>query len=294
MKPALLVIGIGGLASLSGLAATNQQGVLESPPSLDSRYGVLNLLDHRSEYGQGVFPEPFLVDDSDLEPNEARYDWLHSAAGSAHRDSGKAELEKGFGLMTVELEVPFERDRSEGTTTSGFDNIALGARFPIFQAVSASGFIDATFGAGIEVGIPTGSAVSKHAELVPKLFSDLKVGRFTVQSIFGYSRLFGPGDDGGLQTFEYGFVFGYTIRHDFLPLPGVLETIPFFELVGETELNKSDAGRNSLLGNAGLRFNLKALGRVQPRPGIGFVFPMDAAARSETHWGIITSLVFQF
>jgi hypothetical protein len=42
-----------------------------------TRYGLLDLLDHRSAYGQGAFPEPFLVDDSDLETGEARLDWLH-------------------------------------------------------------------------------------------------------------------------------------------------------------------------------------------------------------------------
>ena len=101
-----------------------------------------------------------------------------------------------------------------------------------------NGLVDSTFGAGIEAGIPTESAVSKNAELVPKIFDDLKVGNFTTQAILGYSTLFGPGDDGGLQTFEYGFVFGYTIPRSTLPLPDVEQLIPVFELMGETELNK--------------------------------------------------------
>ena len=287
------------LASVLGvascLAQTNEQTTpLSAELFSDTRYGFSNLLDHRSEYGQGVFPEPFLVDDSDLEPNEARLDWRHTQTTGARSDVGKAEIEKGFGLMTLELEVPYERDRAEGETTKGFNNIDLGARYPFFQYVSVRGFVDSTFGAGIEVGIPTGSTLSKNAELVPKIFNDLKVGNFTTQSILGYSRLFGPGEEGGLQTFEYGFVFGYTVPHRILPLPYVLETIPFLELLGETELNKDNAGHNTLLGNAGLRFNLKAIGRVQPRPGIGFMFPMDSGARTDTHWGVITSLVFQF
>ncbi len=281
--------------AVSGLAAPDEQNVaMATAAPAGTHYGLFDLLDHRSEYGQGVFPEPFLVDDSDLEPGEARVDWFHSEADGSRSDTGKVEIEKGFGLMTVELEVPYERDRVDGTTTEGFDNIDLGARYPFLQFVSANGFVDSTLGAGIEVGVPTGSALSKNAELVPKIFNDLKVGDFTVQSILGYSTLFGPGEDGGLQTFEYGFVFGYTVPHTRLQLPGVLEVIPFFELVGETELNKVDAGHNSLLGNAGLRLNLKAIGRVQPRPGVGFVFPMDSGARAETHWGVITSLVFQF
>ena len=283
------------LGVASCLAQTNQQtATLSAESSSDTRYGLFNLLDRRSEYGQGVFPEPFLVDDSDLEPNEARLDWLHTETTAARSDVGKVEIEKGFGLMTLELEVRYQRDRAEGETTKGFDNIGLGARYPFFQYVSAQSFVDATFGAGIEVGIPTGSALSKNAELVPKIFNDLKIGNFTTQSILGYSTLFGPGEEGGLQTFEYSFVFGYAIPHRILPLPCILETIPFLELLGETELNKDKAGHSSLLGNAGLRFNLKAIGRVQPRPGVGFVFPVDSGAHADTHWGVITSLVFQF
>ena len=279
----------------SRAALTNEQtAALPTEPLADTRYGLFNWLDNRSEYGQGVFPEPFLVDDSDLEPGEARLDWLHTEAGGSTSDLATAEVEKGFGLMTLELEVPYERDTETGTTAQGFDNIDLGARYPFYQWVSQNGFVDSTFGAGIEVGIPTGSTFSQNAELVPKVFDDLKVGNFTLQSILGYSTLFGPGDDGGLQTFEYGFVFGYTIPHDKLPLPYVQDLIPFLELAGETELNEDQPGHNSLLGNAGFRFNLKAIGRVQPRPGIGFVFPMDSGAREDIHWGVITSLVFEF
>jgi hypothetical protein len=282
------------LVESSHAAMTNEQNAAVPPESqADTRYGLFNGLDSHSDYGQGVFPEPFLVDDSDLEPGEARLDWLHTEASGSKSDVATAEVEKGFGLMTLELEVPYERDTMAGTTTQGFDNLDLGARYPFYQFVSQDGFVDSTFGAGIEVGIPTGSDVSQNAELVPKIFNDLKVGNFTTQFILGYSTLFGPGD-GGLQTFEYGFVFGYTIPHSSLPVPDVEQLIPVFELVGETELNKSDPGHNSLLGDAGLRVNLKAIGRVQPRPGIGFVFPLDSGARTDTQWGVITSLVFEF
>ena len=245
----------------------------------DTRYGLFNWLDQRSFYDQGNFPEPFLVDDSGLEVNEARFDWLHTEASGSKSDAVKAEVEKGFGLMTVELEIPYERDSSADGLTKGFDNVDLGVRYPLHQFVSAKGFFDNTIGAAVEAGIPTGSPVSKNAELVPKIFDDMKIGEhFTLQSILGYSTLFGPGDDGGLQTFEYGFVFGYTIQHQELPLPGVLQFIPMFELSGETELNKDDPGHNSLLGNACFRLNLKPVGRVQPRLGLGYVFPLDSGA----------------
>ena len=264
-------------------------------PTASTRYGLFNLLDHRSGYGQGVFPEPFLVDDSDLETNEARLDWLHTSRNNQHSDLIRAEVEKGFGLLTLELEVPYERDVSAGTVSEGFANIDVGARYPIYQYVSGNGLVDSTFGVGVEAGIPVNSSVSKNAEIVPKVFNDLKLGEhFTLQSIFGYSTLFGGGEDRTSQTFEYGFVFGYTIQHDELPLPGVLQLIPVLELSGETELNKEDKGHNSLIGDLGFRANLKTIGGVQPRLGVAFVFPVDRGARDDVHWGIVTSLVFEY
>jgi hypothetical protein len=273
-------------------AATNSV----SSVTPDTRYGLFNWLDHRSSYGQGVFPEPFLVDDSDLEVNEARLDWLHTEARAEQSDIVTAEVEKGFGNLTLEIEVPYERDAAAGESTEqGIGNIDLGARYPLYEFVSANGFFDTTFGTAVEVGIPVNDAVSKNIEFVPKVFNDLRIGEhFTAQSIFGYSTLFGGGKDGGLQTFEYGFTFGYTITHSQLPLPGVQQLIPVFELAGETQMNNGDSGHNSLLGNAGFRVNLKTLGRVQPRLGLGFIFPIDSGAHADVHWGIVTSLVFEY
>lgn len=262
--------------------------------ALNTRYGLFNGLDHRSSYGQGVYPEPFLVDDSDLETGEFRLDWLHTAHGRDHTDILHPEVEYGIGLLTLELETPYERDVTGGQVTSGMANVDVGARYPFYQFVSRNGWFDTTVGAGVELGIPTGSAVSHNTELVPKLFDDLKIGNFTVQTVLGYSMLFGPGDDGGVNTFEYGFVFGYDLTHKMLPLPGVDKIIPVLELSGENQLNKDAAGQNSLTAGIGLRANLKAIGRIQPRPGILFVFPVDNGARADTHWGLMTSFVFEF
>ena len=267
----------------------------ESSTVPSTRYGLFGWLDHRSEYGQGIFPEPFLVDDSDLEKDEARLDWLHTHRNDQHSDEVTAEVEKGFGLLTLELEIPFERDVDAGSITQGVANIDLGARYPLYQYVSADGLIDTTFGAGIEVGIPTNSSVSENAEFVPKIFNDLKIGdHFTLQSVLGYSTLTGPGEDGGLQTFEYGFVFGYTIQHDELPVPGLQQLIPVVELSGETALNHADHGESSLNADVGFRANLKTIGRVQPRLGVAFVLPLNTTARNDAHWGVVTSLVFEY
>jgi hypothetical protein len=276
--------------SMAASANTNSSSVAP-----DTRYGFLNGLDHRSSYGQGIFPEPMLVDESDVD-NEFRLDWLHTEANAQQNDEAKVELEKSFGLMTVELEVPYERAAASGQSTQeGVGNIDAGARYPFYQFVSANGLFDTTFGAAMEVGIPVNSAVSKNTEFVPKVFNDLKVGEhFTLQTLLGYATLFGGGDEGGLQTFESGFVFGYTIQHGEFPLPGVQQFIPMFELVGDTQMNQDDSGTTSLVGNAGFRVNLKTLGSVQPRLGLGFVFPVNNNARADVHWGIITSLVFEY
>lgn len=278
-------------ARADGLGST----VITNAIALDTRYGLFNSLDHRSFYRQGNFPEPFLVDDTGLEINEVRLDWVHTKAGSQHSDVASAEVEKSFGLATLELKVPYERDASPGQTSAGVGNIEVGARHPFYQFVSVSGFFDTTFGGAAEVGIPVNSTVSKNTELVPKIFNDTKIGEhFTLQSLFGYSLLYGGGSDGGLQTFESGFVFGYTLQHGELPLPGVRQFIPMFELVGETPVNHAASGNTSLIGNACFRLNLKAIGRVQPRLGLGYVFPLNNNARADVHNGIVTSLVFEY
>jgi hypothetical protein len=291
----LLWIAFGATATVRAGSLSLDQTAASSTTETSTRYGLFGWLDHRSSYGQGVYPEPFLIDDSDLETNEARLDWLHTSRNDTHSELVTAEVEKGFGLLTLEVEVPYERDVDAGSVTEGFANIDVGARYPIYQYVSSNGFIDSTFGTAIEVGIPTNSSISKNTEVVPKIFNDLKIGdHFTLQSIFGYSTLIGPGEDGGLQTFEYGFVLGYTIQHDELPIPGLQQFIPMIELSGETALNHEDHGESSLTADVGFRANLKTIGRVQPRLGVAFVLPIDRTARNDVHWGVVTSLVFEY
>ncbi|HZC35676.1 MAG TPA: hypothetical protein VE242_08685 [Chthoniobacterales bacterium] len=234
-----------------------------------------------------------MVDESDLEVNEFRFDVLDTRSGARHVDLFKTELEKGFGPVTVELELLYERDVTAGIVSAGVEGFNPSARVPIYQFVSD--IVDTTVGIGAEVALPVNTSRSKNTELVPKLFDDLKIGdHFTLQSIFGYSMLFGPGPNRNTQHFESGFVFGYTFQHNQLPLPGVRQFIPMFELKGETAINKQAAGRTGLLGDLGLRTNLKAVRRAQPRLGFSFVFPINDLARRDQHWGTITSLVFDF
>jgi hypothetical protein len=269
-------------------SADNQTG-----SALGTRYGPFGLLDQSSRYGLGVFPEPFLVDDSDLEVNELRLDVFDTRAGAQHSDLFKAELEKGFGPVTFELEFLYQRDVSTGVVSGGVNSINPGVRVPFYQYVSAR--VDTTFGVATEVALPVNSARSKNTELVPKIFNDLILGdHFTLQSIFGYSTLFGPGPDRNSQHFESGFVLGCTLQHKELPIPGVRQFIPMFELKGETAINRNDAGRTALLGDFGFRLNLKAIGRAQPRVGFAVAFPLNNLERHNEHWATITSLVFDF
>ena len=266
-----------------------------TPAAPDSRYGLFGLLDRNSSYGKGVFPEPFLNDDSDLEPGEIRFDWLRTARGSSHHDTFRVEIEQALGPVTFELEVPYERDVAPGERVDGLGNISLGARVPVFQSVSPSRNFDTTFGVAFEGGLPTGSNVSKHGEAVPKIFNDTRIAqRITLQTVLGVSFVTGPGEAGGTQAFEYRFTLGYTIEHAQLPIPGVQQVIPIFEFTGEHVLNKADAGADTLTGLAGLRLNLNAVGQVQPRLGVGYVFPLNDLAREDFHAGIYTSLAIDF
>jgi hypothetical protein len=261
----------------------------------NTRYGLFDRLDHRSAYNQEFFPQPLLVDDTGLEDSEVEFSYLHTKANDQHSDTVTAEVQKSFGLLTFELSAPYEREADSDDSSKGIGNLNLGARYPLYQLVSANGFFDTTLGAAMEIGIPVNTTVSKNAELDPEVFNDLRLGRhFSIQTVLGYDTTFGSGDGGGLQSFEYGFVFGYTFPHAELRLPGVQQFTPLFELTGETGLNKDESGQNSLLGSIGFRVDFKPVGEVQPSLGLGYVFPIDSGAREEVHWGIATSLVFEF
>ena len=66
------------------------------------------------------------------------------------------------------------------------------------------------------------------------------------------------------------------------------------ELRGDTLTNTHQAGNNSLVADLAFRANLRAVGRAQPRIGVGYVFPLDRGARSGLRGGVYTSLVFDF
>lgn len=296
---------VSALSLLSALILTGTAAIAgQDGSAADTHYGPFGLLDHRSSYGQFWFPEPFRLDETDVD-NEIRLDWVHQAGKGNITDEGHIELEKAFGLTTVELEIPYEKS-SETVTDSvtgaksrehswGAGSIEMSVRRPIYQFVSRDNFFDNTVGAGVELALPTNSAVSKNAEAVVKMFDSLRIGEnFSLQAIGGYSVMMGHGEEGGNHTFEYGVVAGYNLTRQILSLPHVEQLIPIFELKGETGLNRDIAGQNNLSGTVGLRANLDTIGPLQPRIGVGYVFPIDQGARDEFRWGVVTSLVFEY
>ena len=268
-----------------------------------TRYGWLNLLDSRSSYGQFWFVEPLRAPEMDVD-RELRLDYFHSEGPGGQTDELRPEIEYNFNLLTIEAETAYQWNHELSTdpltgrlaheTTRGLGGIELAARHPVFQYVSPNNFFDYTLAAAFEVAIPSGSRLSKDTELVPQIFQLARLGQhLSVEASAGYSILIGP-EEGGTNTLEYNLVLGYNLEHEELPLPGVLRTIPIFELNGETGVSRESAGHNALSGTAGFRLNFKSIGPLQPRIGLGYVFPIDRGARDDLHWGIVTSIVFEY
>jgi hypothetical protein len=267
-------------------------------PASDSHYGPFGWLDHRSVLGTGFFPEPFLVDEGDVD-RELAFTWEHDEGHSSTSDALSGEIEWAFGVNTIEIEVPYEYNSFPGPvaggpvqTESGFDGIEFAIRRPIWQWVSADNNIENSIVGGFEVAFPPGGSVARDWELVPQFFDLLRVGEhFGLQIHVGYSTLTGP-DPVNQETLEYSADFSYSLDRSVIPLPKGLDEIDaMFELAGERGLNNGDLS-NHLEGVLGARFNLTSIGDFSPRLGIGWVLPIDKQARGDFDWGIVTSLVF--
>lgn len=293
------VLGISLVAALVPLgvhAEISELGIATNSVSApDRRTGLFDWLDNRSVYNQDFFPQPLIVDDTGLETDgEVEFASQHTAINGQSSDLVSAGVQKSFGLLTLELSVPYERIYDQGERSQGVGSINVGTRYPVYQYVSPQDLFDTTLGVALEAGLPVNSAVSQNTELTPKVFNDLKLGKyFAVQSVLGYATLL-DGGTGGLQIFEYGIDFSCAIPPSQFTLPGVEQLIPMVELSGATELNQAAAGRNSLLGSLGFRLNLKAIGDLQPTLGLGYIFPVDEGAHTEVQWGLATSLTLGF
>lgn len=293
------------LAALGALGAASVGAAQEAAATTSNRYGWFGALDHRSVYGRNWFPEPLRADEADVD-NELRFDYFHGEQRGRQVDEARAEFEKSFGLLTLEVGGGYESDRTsmfnpdtgatEREREEGFTNVELAARHPVFQYVSPGGAFDTTVVFGLEVAPPVMSKISRDTEIVPKVFDLTKIGEhLSLQLGLGDSILIGPVGH-GLSTLEYDVVLGYELTHDQAPVPGIHSITPILEFDGEYTLNQDEAGDRTLFGTVGARVGLEPISWLpaQPRLGIGYTFPIDSGARDELHWGIVTSLVFEY
>src|SRR5438132_6451017 len=181
---------------------------------------LLTPVNPNAMYGKFWFPEPLRGPEMDVD-NELRLDWFHAERLHLRSDEVKAELEKSFGLLTLEAEAPYQRDeetardpltgRQTRSRAEGIGKIELSARYPLYQFVSPGNDFEYTVVGAFELALPSGSSISHATELVPQLFQLARLGRHvSLQTSVGCSSLIGP-DEGGVNTLEYSAVLGYSI-----------------------------------------------------------------------------------
>ena len=271
----------------------------QSETNSNSNRYFLNLLDHRSRYGAGFFPEHFRQTSLDAE-HELRIDYFHGEQSVRRADEIEAEVEWAIGNLTLTIEAEWESERElepeEGVMGrhEGWQTIKFKAHHPLYQYVSRDDFFDYTLVGKVSLGLPlAGSLHHDDYEIYPLLGQMLRAGEhFSTQTWTGVNFIVGP-KEGGHHEFRYGALFGWNVYHDEAPLPGILSFTPLLELDGQTFLAGPERSQNRLFGVAGLRFNLNPLGPAQPRFGIGYLFPIDQGARNEFGWGIHTSLIIE-
>jgi len=287
--------------------AIERQRVLASHE--DSRY-FGGLLDHRSRWGTDSVPEALRGVETDID-QELRFDYEHSERHGAQETELEAEIEWNYGLMNFELEVPWQNETmftpSDGDgpagrhSNRGLETINFSIRHPLAQYVSPGEAFDYTVGFRLELGIPTRTMGNVAYHFTGSLIHTLFIGdhlSFQARTGVEYlSRTEKESEDEDVSprsAFRFDLVIGYDFPHEMLPIPLVANTIPLFEMNYRRSLSYVGSDQNELFGTAGIRVNLEPIGIVQPKIGLGYVFPMDDSAREEARWGIITSMVFEF
>src|SRR5437773_1977578 len=134
---ALLLSSLGGTARAGDqeLRALPDTRELEAARDRKTLFG--QPLAKGSEYGLAWFPETLRAPEMDLEYSELRLDWFHAEKSGRRVDEVKAETERSFGSLTLEVELPYLRDQESRHRDEGFSRIEIGARAPLFQFVSA-------------------------------------------------------------------------------------------------------------------------------------------------------------
>lgn len=281
------------LASLQGDSEKNGGGVTAGKGEDGDRY-FFDLLTRRSRYGTGFFPEHFRQTSLDRE-HELRLDYFHGGHTGRHEQELEGEVEWAVRdlTLTVEAEWETEREKEGGTwhREQGWETVKLKAHHPLYQFVSADDFLDYTLVGKVSVGVPlSGSLRHDSYEIYPLLGQMLRLGgHFTTQTWTGVNFSAG-GADRGARELRYGALFGWNTE---VAVPGVRAITPLLELDGQSGLS-GDEQVHRLYGVAGARFDLTPAGPIQPRFGLGYLFPIDTGARRELSWGVQSSLIFEF
>jgi hypothetical protein len=259
-----------------------------------------NLLDHRSRYGTGFFPEHFRQTSLDAE-HELRADYFHGEHSGRRESEIESEVEWAINNLTLtiegewESEHEFDADAGSFVRNEGWQTVKFKAHHPVYQFVSSNDFLDYTLVGKVSVGLPlAGNMHTDDYEIQPLLGQMLRLGEhFSAQTWTGVNFVTGS-KDGGNHELRYGALLGWNISHKEMPIPGTVSATPLLELDGQRFLAGPERGDDRLFGVAGVRVNFVPVGPVQPRVGVGYLFPIDEGARQELSWGVQTSLILEF
>ncbi len=257
-----------------------------------------NLLDHRSRYGTGFFPEHFRQTSLDAE-HELRADYFHGEHKGRRESEIESEVEWAIGNLTLTIEGEWESEHEFNGAAferkEGWQTVKFKAHHPVYQFVSKDNFFDYTLVGKVSLGLPlAGNMHTDDYEIYPLLGQMLRLGEhFSAQTWTGVNFVTGS-KEGGNHELRYGALLGWNIYHHEVPIPGTQSFAPLLELDGQRFLAGPERGENRLFGVAGVRVNFNPIGRVQPRVGVGYLFPIDQGARRELSWGIQTSLILEF
>src|ERR1700722_1936083 len=203
------------VSDANGSSAVPTPASLATPDGLvGTRFGPFGLFDSRSQYGTGFFPEPFLVDEGDLD-REFVVSSIHQEGDGSLSTSATVEVEWSFKMLTVEVEAPYEHDvtfdANSRQNSEGMGSPELSFRHPIWQYVSPNETVDNTLVVSCETAFQVNSEESQSTEIVPGLFDLLRIGdHFGFQANLGLSTLYG-GDENHNETVEYSGDFSWVI-----------------------------------------------------------------------------------
>src|SRR2546430_1199006 len=100
-----------GIGILSGVAiAAKPASIIDAEDRPTAPAFMAPLMNVDSRYGQGWFPEPLLAPEMDVE-RELRFDYFHGEKKGLQQDSVKAEIEWSFGMLTIEVEAEYSREK---------------------------------------------------------------------------------------------------------------------------------------------------------------------------------------